>query len=115
MAPASIGAPLEGVVSELPSNGGRMDEIAAEINPGTACTVSSTPDLELVQSDFWILVPDYLTEIGFGIGGGAADAALFMVGTSLTDLCATAEWVEEGGGVGAVSYTHLTLPTICSV
>ena len=21
----------------------------------------------------------------------------------------------EGGGVGAVSYTHLTLPTICSV
>ena len=30
-------------------------------------------------------------------------------------LCKDMEVIAEGGGIKAVSYTHLTLPTICSV
>ena len=31
------------------------------------------------------------------------------------DLDLVVAWCEPGPGVNAVSYTHLTLPTICSV
>ena len=112
MAPASIGAPLAGIVSQLPSLGGRMQDLALELNPATGCPSGSNSAMELIQSDFWILVPDNIQEIGFKVGGGAADAALFMVGTSLTDLCATSELLDGASqGVEGIPESYYTVPS----
>ncbi len=111
MAPSSIGAPYEGIISELPVNGGRTDELTAEIDAASTCA-HATSDMELIQSDFWILVPASLTDIGFSLSGGAADASLFMVGTAVTNMCATAELLDGASqGIEGSPESYYTIPT----
>jgi hypothetical protein len=108
--------PIEGIVPFLPSdggdvnmNGGIMDSL---VSIGTNC--SSTTKTELVQSDFWILVPASVPTIGFMLGGGLFDSGLFMVGPSLDELCATSEFTNPGGGpAGAksgIEEVYYTIP-----
>eukprot|EP00969_Alexandrium_andersonii_P211979 9361959-Alexandrium_andersonii.AAC.1 len=44
--------------------------------------------------------------------GGAAGARSRVRTCACVSVCV---WVRAGARAGAVSYTHLTLPTICSV
>ena len=91
-APASVGTPLSGSYP-LITNGAHTTAFATangETNSGL--------ETELVQSDFWVSVPDYVTDIGFSISGGAADGALFMVGTDINNMCAVAEAFCLTGG-----------------
>ena len=112
MAPTSIGTPSGGIVSQLPTRGGRIYDLLVEINPATLCPDSSNAGMELIQSDFWVLVPDYLTDIGFSVGGGAADAGLFMVGTSITNMCATSELLDGASqGVEGIPESYYTIPS----
>ena len=45
----------------------------------------------------------------------AVDAALPMVGVPIEDYGLVAPLAEDVADLASVSYTHLTLPTICSV
>ncbi len=111
MAPSAIGTPLEGIVSDLPASGAKVSNMAIELNPNTACATGSNPDMELIQSDFWIVVPEYVTEIGFKLGGAAADASLFLVGTDMTNMCATAELLDGASqGDEGVEESYYTIP-----
>jgi len=114
MAPASIGTPLAGQVSQLPSIGALTDDLAAEIDPATTC-VSNEAGMELIQSDFWILIPDYVTDVGLRLGGGGADASLLLIGSDCTDMIATAELLDgAGAGLEGVAETYYTIPDTVS-
>ena len=144
-APASAGAPLAGQVSGVPVNQNTIDGFAQDIDPTSTCPNGG--DAELIQADFWIVIPSHLTDIGFQINGPAADAGAFYAGPDLNNMCGVADLMaptalitDQVGvmtsyydysdiapspdcgkvvlrvrfyttDIGAVSYTHLTLPT----
>ena len=57
-----------------------------------------------------------LDDIGPGTyKGGPGGFGVNFQGTQVGTIRQTISTVEHRGGDGAVSYTHLTLPTICSV
>ena len=78
MAPASAGTPLAGCVSQVVTNGATVSAMATEIDPAYACSGNNS-DLEMIQLDFWMLIPDYIQNVGVRINGPAADAALIMI------------------------------------
>ena len=47
--------------------------------------------------------------------GAAIAAALFSTPVFAAELTGTLKKIKESGVITPVSYTHLTLPTICSV
>jgi len=100
--PAIHGTPLSGPVSALPAAGEDIISLMQEIDSDFNMTFCNDPDprndfnrqAELLQADFWFVIPSNLTSVGFKVGGERADAALFMVGPDVNDMCATSELIH---------------------
>ena len=81
---------------------------------GNVCTPEATEQIILAGADI----------VKIGIGPGSVCTTRKMTGVGYPQLSATIECADAAHGLGghiitdggcAVSYTHLTLPTICSV
>ena len=66
------------------------------------------------QLKFRLLQPEFTVATSDGIRNGTKEMRYSLIGREVTNdsLC---EHLSASGVEGAVSYTHLTLPTICSV
>jgi len=116
--PASAGTPVEGQVTVIPSASEDISATTQEIDGSLTCGTEAS--LELIQVDFWIVVPNTVSTVGFKLSGNRADAGMFMVGTSIDDMCATAEVINSDGagtlieGLGEMFYTiPPTVQSIC--
>ncbi len=122
-APAAQGAPVSGIISTLPQASedmpGVLDIIGyGDCDPDTFDPAPPGPvgangaaDIyaELIQIDFWMLVPSNLTSVGFSLGGIRYDAAMFMVGPDLNNMCVTADFSNPGlGGAQNPEYVGVT-------
>ncbi len=108
-APTSVGTPLT-AQSSLVGTG--AEAIAFAAANGETAIANET---ELVQSDFWIVIPNTVTSVGFQISGGAADAGLFMIGSDLNNMCASAEAFCLDGPCNQQGITEAYYPTSSGV
>ena len=99
---APIPAPAAGVANFLPESWTEVEGLVTGLAPpGLSNCDFRTKDAadvnqprtspEIVQIDFWMLVPASVPTIGFQLGGESADAGAFYVGPDLNNMCVTAD------------------------
>jgi len=109
LAPTNAGTPLAGIVSQVPARSTLASDMAAEIDPATTCA-GNNGELELIQMDFWMLIPDYITDVGVQLNGPGVDAALIMIGSGLSDLSPIAEIIDGAAGQEGTPTGYYCLP-----
>ena len=58
-----------------------------------------TDDAQLLQMDFWLVLPPTINTIGVSIGDTKADATALWFGPSLGDMCPVAEFIEVANNI----------------
>jgi len=102
-APAAIAPDLfSGVTTFVPTsdNGNGGSAATSILNlPGlpATCDNTSTPLMELVQIDYWLVLPANQPNVGFAIGGNSVtlESTSIFIGEDLNSMCEVA--YEEGG------------------
>ena len=84
---------------------------------GTAAN-GNIEQTELIQADFWIVVPDIQGEIGFGQGGGTLDAGSLYIGEDLNAMC-NVSYFTDGATFNSLpdelqgTYNTSSVPAVC--
>ncbi len=108
--PTSLGTPLSGIVNILPQ---RSEDIRDDVLPalGVSCTEDQQKETELIQVDYWIILPKSVPTIGFQLGGNRFDAALLMIGPDVDNMCATADFTNPiRNGVAGANTAYYDVP-----
>ena len=82
----------------------------------TAPSIQASGGTKTTSGNYTIHTFSFPTSDNFVVNSGEGECDILVIaGGGAGGSGDTSGWFGGGGGAGAVSYTHLTLPTICSV